>query len=201
MSFLQNLGWRRAAKGFHKDADIPEEHLQAVQEAIRLAPTSFGISPFRVMVLARGAQKDALAPMCWNQAQIPTSSHLLVFISRADTDARIEEYVDMALQQGGNAEGLAKYAELIRGFLQGKTEDELHAWAARQAYIALGFAMAACAELQVESCPLEGFVPDQVASSLDLAPTERVAVMLALGARDQELTHRPSVHFPPEGIF
>ena len=202
-TFLNELQWRNATKGFDPSKKVSEGDLTKILDAIRMAPTSFGLQPFHVNVVTDQATKDKLCAAGWNQPQFKTASHVLVFSARTNVKERITAFLD--LMTGGNAqarEGLKGYEGMMRGALESRSPADLKHWADKQAYIALGFAMAACAELQVDSCPMEGFVPDQVNAVMGFKGGEQsVSVMLPIGYRDPAIAVRGKVRFPNKELF
>lgn len=202
MTFLKNLNWRHATKAFVTNESIAKEKLDAVLEAARLAPTSFGLQPFRVHVIQNQDLKVQMAKAGWSQPQWTTAPVTLVWTSLANVSQRITDFLD--LMSAGNAaarEGLRGYEGMMRGALETRTPDALHNWAAKQAYISLGFAMAACAELQLDSCPMEGFDPPSFDKILRLEGHEKSCVALCLGTRDPKANIRPKVRFPSHSLF
>lgn len=201
MTFLQNLNWRHATKLFDADQKVSDADLATLKQAIQMAPTSFGLQPFHVRVVTDQAVKDQIQPVAWNQPQVGTCSHLLVFCARTDAEERMEAYFQIA--SGGDPgvrEKMRGYEDLMRGFFVGKDEAFVYDWARNQAYLAHGFALAACAELQIDSCPMEGFDPTAVDKILALPPHLKSVVMMPIGYRAQE-PHHGKVRYPEEDLF
>ena len=201
-SFLSQLEWRHATKSFDSSKKISEGNLIKILTSIRMAPTSFGLQPFHVEVIKNEELKQKLQPHAWYQKQIVTCSHLLVFVAHSDIENRIEEY--FTLLSGGNADERAKlkdYEGMMKGTLAPLTTEEKKIWAQKQAYIALGFAIAACAELSVDSCPMEGFLPGEFDKQLNLKPNEFTSVILAVGFRDPAISSLPKTRFPEKDLF
>jgi nitroreductase/dihydropteridine reductase len=167
-SFLENLEWRRAVKKF-----VPggAADTTPIRNAIVAAPTSFGLQPYKVIAVRDPALKTALREVSFGQPQVTDCDTLFVFCARIDAEVRAEEYL------------AATSAEGMRGMLMGflSAIPNKAAWAARQAYIALGFALAAAAEAHVPSCPMEGMIPDDVARILNLPENLHPVVYLAVG--------------------
>lgn len=202
MSFLSNLEWRHATKAFDSNQTLPAGALDQILGAIRMAPTSFGLQPFRVEVIQNPKLQAELKPHAWNQAQITTAQALLVFVARTDVDQRVTRYFEAI--SGGNAEaraGLKGYEDMMRGFLAAKSPDDLKAWTIKQAYIAMGFALAACAELKIDSCAMEGINPAEFDRILGLPAHEYSAVVLAVGIRDPQTEVRPKFRFSESDLF
>lgn len=166
-SFLENLEWRRAVKKF-----VPGEvDTCPIRDAIVAAPTSFGLQPYKVIAVRDTALKEKLRPVSFGQPQVTDCDTLFVFCARLDVTTRAEEYL------------AATGAEAMRGMLLGFLSNlqDQNAWAARQTYIALGFALAAAAEAQIPSCPMEGFSPVAVADLLQLPRNLQPVAYLAVG--------------------
>ena len=201
-SFISQLEWRHATKGFDSAKKVSEEDLKKILHSIRLAPTSFGLQPFHVEIIKNAELKQSLQPHAWHQKQIVTCSHLLVFVAHNDIEKRIDEY--FTLISGGNADARAKlkdYEGMMKSSFANRSAEEKKSWAQKQAYITLGFAMAACAELSIDSCPMEGFVPAEFDKQLNLKSNEFSSVILALGYRDPAVPNMPKVRFSEKDLF
>ena len=198
MSFLSNLEWRYAAKKFDPTQKVSDDNLTKIEEAIRLTPTSFGMQPYHFYIVTNQEKKDAIQAASWNQAQVGTCSHLIVMCARNDLIAVKDEYFDA--MSGGDTEVRAKLAgfeEMVAGFIPHASPE----WAKKQTYIALGFALSACAELQIDSCPMEGFDAAAVGKILELPSNLEVAVILPIGYRAVDEHPRPKFRFAKEKIF
>jgi nitroreductase len=201
MSFLDSLSWRQAEKTFDPEKKVSAENLDQILESIRMAPTSYGLQTFHLYVVTNSEFKEKMFAAGYNQQQFLDASHILVFTSKTNVQERIEQYVELA--SNGNPaikEKLSGYADMMRGTFANKSTDEINTWAKKQAYIALGFAMAACAELHVDSCPMEGFNASEFNKILNLPDDQDTAVVLPIGHRKEE-PHRPKVRFDDEDLF
>lgn len=199
--FLDQLDWRRAVKTYDPEKKLSEENLNQILKATQMAPSSFGIQPYHVYVVTDAAVREKLRAAAWDQAQFTDASHLLVFASRTDVMQRIDEYFDTA--SGGDAEKKAAmqgYRDVMEGFLGNVPEEGRKAWADRQTYIALGFALAAAAELEVDSCPMEGFSTGDFDQILGLPENMKSVVCLSLGYTNEE-AKRPKVRFDQDDLF
>lgn len=186
-TFLGNLEWRRAVKTFAPGAVDYEPILRAIQSS----PSSFGMQPYRIVILTNKQLKEDIKPHCFGQEQITACDVLLVFCAIKNVDARVDEYI--------KASDTENMRPMITEFLS-KTTDKVE-WARKQAYIALGFAMAAAAELKIASCPIEGFLPDKVAEILATDPNYIPSVFLALGREDVNAAMKPRFRFPMDNLF
>lgn len=203
MSFLSNLSWRYATKKFDIARKVSDTDLEKILEAVRMTPSSFGLQPYHFYVVSNPEIKDKIQAAAYNQAQIGTASHLIVFVARTDFTKNNEEY--FSLMSGGNPEVRAQlkwFEDMLTGFWESKTADNYLTWAAKQTYIAHGFALAACAELQIDSCAMEGFDPTLVGEILGLPENHKALVLLPIGYRASwEAPRGPKVRFPKEELF
>ncbi len=182
------LNWRYATKLFNPKATLTEEQLNALLEAARLAPSSLGLQPYKLYVIKSPEVRNSLRNAAWNQPQITDASHLVVFAARKTLD---ENYVNSFLAEvmaarGQTAEQLAGYKQMLMGSFANKSPEQVLAWNARQAYIALGFLNETAALLNIDACPMEGFDAAQFDTILKLDKTNYTAlVVAAVGFRDE----------------
>lgn len=201
MSFLENINWRFATKKFDSKKDLSEQDIAKILEAIRLTPTSLGLQPFHVVVVKDKEIKKKLRVVSYLQSQVTDASHLLVFCSYSDLKNRVNQYMDLSSE--GKISSKIKLQPLkimMEAFIKKRNESELLEWSRRQAYIALGFGLAACAELKIDSCPMEGFLPEKVDKILNLPPEIKSVVYLAIGYRKAEPKYK-KVRIKEEDLF
>ncbi|TNJ39974.1 NAD(P)H-dependent oxidoreductase [Phaeobacter sp. B1627] len=186
--FLDKLNWRYATKKMDPTKPVAEDKVAQIVEAIRMAPTSSGVQPFELLVIRNKALREKIRPVSWDQAQITDGSHLLVFAAWDNyTAERIDAVVEQLVEERGPSEMLQGYYDNLKAMYLPRAAEVNYAHAARQAYIALGFALAAAAELEVDSTPMEGFDPEQVDEILGLKEKGlRSVVLLPLGYRAEE---------------
>ncbi len=203
MSFLSNLTWRYATKTFDLGRKVSDTDLDAILEAIRMTPTSFGLQPYHFYVISNQDVQNQIQAAAWNQPQIGTASHLIVFTARTDFETNTNEYFEH--MSAGNPDvraALKGYEDMITGSVGKYSSEDYLAWASKQTYIAHGFALAACAELQIDSCAMEGFDPVAVGKILDLPETQKAVVMFPIGYRAEwEGPRGPKVRFPKAALF
>lgn len=200
-TFLSGLEWRNAEKHFDPTKKVSEEDLNKILHAIKLAPSSFGLQPYHVYAVGDQDTKMKLKEKGFHQQQFEDCSHVLVFCGRNDLVDRINEYFEMAT--GGDAEKrkeMAGYEAMMKGFAEGKAPNDVMTWAFKQAYLALGFALAACCELRIDSCPMEGFDPHGFDQVLNLPPNMNSVAVMSLGYR-KDMPHMAKVRFPEEDLF
>lgn len=203
MSFLSNLNWRYATKSFDTTKKVSDADLDQILEAIRLTPTSFGLQPYHFYVVQNQDIQNQIQAASWNQPQVGTASHLIIFTARTDFAVNNNEYFEAL--SGGNPDVRAKlkgFEDMLVGAAGSKSPADYLAWASKQVYIAQGFALAACAELQIDSCAMEGFDPTAVGKILGLPDTQTALVMLPIGYRAEwEAPRGPKVRFSKEALF
>ncbi len=188
-SINELLAWRYAAKKLDASKAVAEADVDYILESIRLSASSSGLQPYQVLVITDPAIKAQIQPVAWGQSQIVDCSHLLVFAAWDHYSAdRINMMFDLVNQQRGfeNA-GWEAYRQKLLSFYPQRSPEENFQHAARQAYIGLGSALLAAAELQIDSTPMEGFEPEKVDAILDLAQLGlRSVLLLPLGYRAAE---------------
>lgn len=201
-SFLSNLEWRTATKKFDISKKLSSEDLNKIFESIRMSPTSLGMQCFKIYNVTNSEIMEKVKAVGWNQVQFTSASNLLVFVARTDASKRIDEYIDTASGGDNSRRGEWKgYEDMARGFVKGHSPEQIVIWSQRQVYIALGFAMAACAELGIDSCPMEGFDNKAVDKILGLPSNELSTVILTVGYRDPAWTPFKKFRFPLKDLL
>jgi nitroreductase len=186
---LSTRNWRYATKKFDSTKQVPEEEMEQLLEAIRLSASSYGLQPYSVYVIQSANVREELRPHSWNQPQITEASQLLVFASRTDFDeSLIENYLNETSRiRNIDKENLQGYGDFMKNTLSPWTKERKAEWSARQAYIALGNGLQAAAELGLDTCPIEGFVPAEYNRILNLEENNLSAcVVMAVGYRSEE---------------
>lgn len=188
MSIISALQWRYATKKMNGEV-VVESKINSILEAIRLVPTSSGLQPFEVMIITNPALKESIRKVAFNQSQITDCSHLLVFAAWDHyTTERMTHYFDHYEKERDLPKGFSDdYKNSVMKQLTSLSLERQFEHAAKQIYIALGFALAEAAALQVDSVPMEGFVSADVDDILQLSEKGlRSVLLLPLGYRDTE---------------
>ena len=187
---LTALNWRYATKTFDPAKKIPAATWKTLEETLILSPSSFGLQPYRFLVVENPELRQKLLPHSWGQRQIVDASHLVVFAARTSvTDVEINHYVSRIVEVRGTP---IASLEGLRGMMGASLtspgcESRIPHWAALQAYIAIGNLMTSAALLGVDTCPIEGFVPSEYDALLGLKEQGYAAVVVAaLGYRSAE---------------
>jgi nitroreductase len=178
---LSALRWRYATKAFDPTRTIDAATWAALEQAVVLAPSSYGLQPWNFVVVTDPAVRKQLHPVSWNQAQVLDASHLVVFAAKhPPTAADVERHAANAeVVRGQSAGSLDALRKMILGSLSRMTPADAHAWAARQCYIALGVFLSAAAQLGVDACPMEGFQADKYDEILGLTAKGLKSVVIA----------------------
>ncbi len=189
--FLKAMAFRHACKAFNPEKAIPEDEFASMLEVVRTSPSSFGMEPWRLIVVRNPNLRKALKSACWNQNQITDCSELVVFTTDNDTVRSDTPYVRKMFERRGlPAEAVDTYMGVYKNYLAPIEADEvlLENWTAKQCYIAMANMMTYAATLQIDSCPIEGFDKEEVEAILDLEYGHSVAVICAFGYRAKEQT-------------
>lgn len=204
MSLLENLQWRHAVKAYDPTKKVAKEDLDRILEAARLAPTSSGLQPFRIISVENQELKEKMVAGALNPEVMRDCSHVLVF---AAWDSYSEEKIDKAYDYHTDVRELPRgrfgsYTDQLKQIYGAQTPDQHFAHTARQTYIALALAMAQAAELKIDSTPAEGFSNEVVDEILGLREMGLKSVsLLYLGYRDEErdwLSSMKKVRIPME---
>ena len=182
------LNWRYATKKMDPTRTVAQEKIESIIEAIRMSPTSSGTQPFELFVVTNKNIREEICKAASNQSPIIDGSHLLVFAAWDNyTEARIDEVADLNVKLRGDLPLIGQYYGNLKSNYLPRDAEINYAHAARQAYIALGIAMVAAAEQEVDCTPMEGFSPAMVDEILGLKERGlRSVVLLPLGYRDEE---------------
>jgi nitroreductase len=189
MNLIELLTWRYATKKMDASRVVPQDKVERIIEAARLAPTSSGLQPFEVISVTNHEVRERIRAIAWNQAQVTECSHLLVFAAWDNyTAERINHMFDHTNEvRGFRNEGWEAYRQQLLATYPQRSAEVNFEHAARQAYIGFGTAVIAAAEEQVDATPMEGFDPAKLDEILDLrARGLRSVVMLPLGYRQVE---------------
>ena len=186
-NLIDALHWRYATKIFDAHKKISPELWTALEQTLVLTPTSYGLQPYKFLIVQDGAKRDALLPNSWGQKQVVDCSHFVVLLARTEmNEADVKKLIQRtSAVRGVPEEKLLKYQELILGdVVNGPRGKIAHEWAARQVYIALGNLMTAAAILGVDTCPMEGINPPEYDNVLGLNGSGyKTVVACALGYR------------------
>lgn len=186
MNLIDKLNWRYATKRMN-GTKVPQEKVDNILEAVRLAPTSFGLQPFKVFVIESPELREKIFNEACQQPQIKEASQILVFAANKKVTAeQIDEYMQLtATTRAIPVESLNDFKAMFGGIVAGNA-DQNFVWTARQAYIAFGVGIVAAAIEGVDATPMEGFSTEALDKILGLAEQNLGSTtILTLGYRDE----------------
>jgi nitroreductase len=204
---LKAQEWRYATKQFDAVRKVPADVWSALEKTLALTPSSFGLQPWKFVVIQDPAVRAQLKGASWGQGQIEDASHLVVFLAKETlTEADVDHYVARVAEvRNQTPESLAAYRGMMVGTLvTGPRAATVDAWAARQAYIALGNLMTSAALLGVDTCPMEGLDAAQYDKILGLEGTGYhtiVACPVGYRSAEDKYAELPKVRFPEAELF
>jgi nitroreductase/dihydropteridine reductase len=187
MELIKSLEWRYATKKMNGDK-IPQDKLDRILQATKLAPSSYGLTPYQVIVIEDQELKERLVPACYGQPQLKDSSAVLVFAVWDTIDEKsVEDYINnISDQRNIPVDKFDDLKNMMMGTISNMSEEQKTIWAQKQTYIGLGFSLVASAVEGIDSTPMEGFVPAQVDEILGLKELGlKSTLVLPLGYRDE----------------
>ncbi len=189
-NLIEALNWRYAVKKFDSSKKIAAADWKALEDSLVLTPSSYGLQPWKFLIVQNPEVRKKLTPASWNQTQVEDCSHFVVFASKVKLD---EQYITNFIHETATQRGMAPaildgYKKMMMGdLLQGPRSKIIHEWATRQVYIALGNLMTCAALIGIDTCPMEGIDPAKYDDILGLKGTDYLtAVACAVGYRSNE---------------
>ncbi len=196
---IQALNWRYATKAFDPERKIPDETWSALEESLVLTPSSFGLQPWKFVVVRDSAIREELVSHSWNQRQVADASHLLVVALKTDMgDERVDEFIERTEDVRDQKGQSGPYRDMMAGFIARMDAAQTMNWAKLQTYIALGQFMTSAALLGIDTCPMEGFVAekyDEILGLKDLNLSASVLCPAGYRASDDKYASLPKVRF------
>jgi nitroreductase len=185
---IENLNWRYATKKFDHTKKISATDWKAIEEALVLTPSSYGLQPWKFIVVQNQEIKDKLTAASWNQKQVSECSHMLVLaaLNKMST-SYVEHFIARTAEvRGMNVADLGGFQSmLVKNIVEGNQVKNVTEWATKQCYIALGNAMTVASVLGIDACPMEGIDPQKYDEILNLKGSDyQTVVALPLGYRD-----------------
>lgn len=189
MKIIDNLKWRYATKKFDTTKKVSAENLELLKEAVNLSASSYGLQPFKIVIIENPDIRKKLRAASWGQPQITDASHLLLFCNYLEVGPdKVDGYLKLRADINNlKLEDSKDYGDMMKSLMAALTPEQMEIWTSKQTYIALGTLLAAAAELKIDSCPMEGF--DKVEFNKILGLKERglsASVIGAIGYRSQE---------------
>ncbi len=188
--FSKAMDFRHACKVFDDTKKISHEEIEFILEMGRKSPSSFGMEPWKFLVITSEELKAKLRPLCWNQVQITSCSHLVIILAAIESvKPESGEVLKRFSRREMPQEKLDFYMKLYASHLADtlSSDENIYAWTSKQSYIALANMMNGAASLQIDSCPIEGFEKEKVEEVLGLDTSKfQLSVILPLGYRVNE---------------
>lgn len=186
-TFVEALEFRHACKIFDETKKISDEELTYILEAGRKAPSSFGMEPWKFLVITNKELQEKLKPVCWNQAQITTCSHLVIVLAAIDAVRPESGIVERKFKRREMPqEKLDMYLNLYANHLKQtlSSDENIYAWTTKQTVFAIENMMMAAAIKGIDSCPIEGFEKEKVEEILKLDTTKyQLSTIIPFGYR------------------
>ena len=190
---IKDLNWRYAVKKFDPTKKVSNDDLETIKESLRLTATSYGLQSMKFLIIEDPKVREQLKPVSWGQTQVTDASHLIVMCSYIDVNNdHVDEYMqDVASTRNIPLEGTQQFGDYIKGTLKNLSADEKAIWSSKQTYIALGQVLHTCANLRIDSTPMEGFDAAAYDEILGLsAKNLKATLLLPIGYRHEEDEHQ-----------
>lgn len=206
-TLLDALNWRYATKKFAADRKIPAATWAALEHSLVLAPSSFGLQPWKFLVVQDAGLRQKLSVASWGQTQPIDCSHFVVFAVKKNLGAEhVRHFIDRTAEvRHVEAASLNAYRDIILNSVEGARKGGyIDVWQSRQVYIALGQFMASAALLGIDTCPMEGLEPSTYDEILNLAPeglTTLCACAAGYRAADDKYAGLPKVRFDSSEVL
>jgi nitroreductase / dihydropteridine reductase len=180
MNIIDHLKWRYAVKKFDSEKQLSSIQINTLKEAFNLTATSYGLQPLKLIVVKNKKIQKELVTHSWNQSQIEEASHVLVIcIPEKYTTEEVKIYFELVKKIRKTPDSvLNPFIKILTSEIQNKTQEELSLWNRNQAYIALGNLMTVCAVEKIDSCPMEGFIPEKYDEILGLKKQNLKSVLV-----------------------
>lgn len=189
MNTIESLQWRYATKKFDDSKSLTNNQIDTLKKAFNLTATSYGLQPIKLVVVNNKKIQEQLVEHSWNQQQVAQASHVLVICTQDQLDENdIENYFALVKEiRNTPDEILNPFKNYLKEDVSKKTAKELVPWMKHQAYIALGNLMTVAAIEKIDSCPMEGFIPEKYDEILELDKYNLKSVLvLPVGFRAED---------------
>jgi len=169
-TFIENQNWRYATKKFDSTKKISDKDFETLLEAIRLTTSSYGLQPYKVLIVGNPELRKQIQPFAWGQTQITEASHLIIFANVLNIgDNEIDSYVENLMQiRDVSLENVKGYSDFMKMQITNLPNQEKNIWTSKQTYLAMGNLINAAAELKIDVTPMEGFEPENINKLLGL---------------------------------
>lgn len=172
---IEAMNWRYATKAFDTEKKLTDDQFNELLEAVNLSASSYGLQPWKLIVVKNPELRTQIKDASWGQTQTTDASHLIVLAIIKDlNDAYVDKFINLvSTTRGVDLANLDGYSQMMKGAIKTKTEqggvEAVKSWSAKQAYVALGTLLTACAVGKIDACPMEGFDNSKIDTILDLS--------------------------------
>ncbi|WP_139958999.1 NAD(P)H-dependent oxidoreductase [Flavicella sediminum] len=201
MNILNDLLWRYATKKFDSTEKISKEQLDTLKEAFNLTATSYGLQPIKMLVIENKELRENLVPISYGQRQVVDASHLLVICIQKDYTVKdVEAYFELVKKIRNTPDVVIDpFKKNVVSIFSNKPVEDIQQASKFQAYLALGNLLTVCAALKIDSCPMEGFIPEKLDEILNLNELNLQSVLLlpvGIRASDDPMSGQKKVRKP-----
>lgn len=205
-TLLDNLNWRYATKKYDAAKKISTADLNTLKEAVRLSASSYGLQPYKVVIVENPELREQLKGAAYGQTQITDASHLFIFANDLNLDAKsVEAYINnISETRGVPTEALGGFSDMMNGVIGSLSNDAKNNWTAKQTYIALGNLLSSAAELRIDATPMEGFNPtafNEILGFDKLGLNASVIATIGYRHEEDEAQHYKKVRKSQEDLF
>ncbi|KHJ36678.1 putative NAD(P)H nitroreductase [Pedobacter glucosidilyticus] len=205
-NIIDKLNWRYATKAFDASRKLSAEQLEHLLSAVQLAPSSYGLQPYKVLVVSNPEVREKLKAAAYNQTQITDASEIIVFATYKDFNlSHVDDFANnIVATRGITKADIQGYIDVMNGAVSSRDQQQLQIWNTRQAYIGLGILLETAALLDIDACPMEGFSVEQFDDILGLSALNLTSVVVtAVGYRSAEdgYQHYKKVRKSKEDLF
>lgn len=189
MDSIENLEWRYAVKKFDDQKNLDQLQIDTLKKAFNLTATSYGLQPIKLLVIKNKEIQQQLVAHSWNQQQVVQASHLLVICVDTKLDETdVEKYFERVQEIRNTPEKIINsFRDFLKNTIASKSTEDLLSWGKNQAYLALGNLLTVCANEKIDSCPMEGFIPEKYDEVLNLKEKNLTSVLvLPVGHRAED---------------
>ncbi|MEN8858428.1 MAG: NAD(P)H-dependent oxidoreductase [Flavobacteriaceae bacterium] len=189
MNTIENLEWRYAVKKFDDQKFLLDAQIDTLKKAFNLTATSYGLQPIKLVIIKNKEIQQQLVPHSWNQQQVLQASHLLVICIDTKLDeSDVEKYFERVQEIRNTPDDIINgFRDYLKNTIASKSVDDLLSWGKNQAYLALGNLLTVCANEKIDSCPMEGFIPEKYDEVLNLQEKNLTSVLvLPVGFRAED---------------
>lgn len=204
MDIIEKLNWRYATKKFDSNKQLTEDNMSTVKEIIQLSPASYGLQPYKVLIVTDNDKRNLLKEASYGQPQITDSSAVLVFVKNKEVnETDVDNFVQNIIEtRGVTKEMLSEYEGMMKYAVNSMDDQTKGLWVEKQIYLALGNLLTSLSVAGIDACPMEGFDRSKYNEILELTDTETV-VVCTIGYRDSsdEYQNYKKVRKPQTELF